>query len=209
MPWFWSVEVSAYSALLDQSAAELFAFIRSSWTLWVSWAACDRLWSFCPFRPKDKTHFRPAGTLLCRWNTSAFLNPIFFSRSFLHTRQNFLSSALCSGFLSFSFLGLKYLRLLRFLLWSVKGVTCTWVLIWLRLKMLSCFSLQFLQSFSAFWGFCSFHFPNESAAWKFLTLFFLPLLACSFSLLPLFIANLTFACLTIQMKRFLNLCNRD
>ena len=102
--------------IVESKRSRIFAFIRSSWTLWVSWAACDRLWSFFPFRPKDKTHFRPAGTLLCRWNTSPFPNPIFLSRSFLHTRQNFLLSALCSGFLSFSFLSLKYLRLLSFLL---------------------------------------------------------------------------------------------
>lgn len=186
------------------------ALIQSPWTLWVSWGACDRLWSFYPFRPTDKTHSRPASTLLCQWNTSAFLIPIFLPHSFLHTRQNFQLSALCSGFLSFSYPTLTYWRLFSFSLWSALGEICTSVLIWLQLKMLSCFHLLFLQSFWLLLGSCSFNFPNESATWKFPTLFFLPLLACFFSLLSYFhVVRLAFACLIVQMKMFLNFHNRD
>jgi hypothetical protein len=82
-------------------------------------------------------------------------------------------------------------------------------LIWLQLKMLSFFHLPFLQSFWLFLSSCSFNFPNESATWKFPTLFFLPLLACFFFLLPYFHTHLAFACLILQMKMFLNLHNRD
>jgi hypothetical protein len=130
-------------------------------------------------------------------------------RSFLRNPQNSQLNALYSGFLSFSYPTLTYSRLFNFSLWSALGEICTSVLIWLQLKMLNCFHLPFQQSFSVFLGSCSFNFPNESATWKFPTLFFLPLLACFFSLLPYFQTHLAFACLILQMKMFLNFHNHD